>query len=416
MTSGSQKSKNSTIPIKKRPSALGTQSEKIPVVSLFTGVGLLDLGFAKAGFRSVWHNECEPAFVQAFEHAMASVGVSKEESVIQNKRSIVDVGPRQILKEAFGDAGVPRPFGMIGGPPCPDFSVGGKNLGSEGERGRLSEVYAKRIVEIRPDFFLFENVPGLLRTLKHRKFLERILDMLSEHYLLDIKLLNALEFGVPQDRERVFIVGISHDFFRRHKIRKGRNLSSADLIVNARNGALSTPLLTKHWFPWYRHAKFRCPKSSYCWPTENPFGSDPGPPPKDSPLELMVGPLLRDIDSLPNARDFFTPYSSVFQRIAEGDVSRKSSKRLHRWRFSPAAAYGNNEVLLHPWLPRRLSAREALRIQTAPDDFALPEDMTLSSKFKTIGNAVPMLLAKAVADTIKSTLAEISNETFRLNS
>ena len=81
----------------------------------------------------------------------------------------------------------------------------------------------------------------------------------------------------------------------------------------------------------------------------------------------MVGPLICDLDEiakLPNGVEGFTPKSDKFNWIPEGDVSRKSFKRLHRWRYSPAVAYGNNEVHLHPTQPRRLTVREAMRIQT----------------------------------------------------
>ena len=88
------------------------------------------------------------------------------------------------------------------------------------------------------------------------------------------------------------------------------------------------------------------------------------------------------------------------QTIAEGDVSRKSFKRLHRWRYSPTAAYGNNEVHLHPYKIRRLSVAEAMAIQSLPDWFSLPPTITLSNKFKVIGNGVPFLMARAIARTL----------------
>ena len=90
--------------------------------------------------------------------------------------------------------------------------------------------------------------------------------------------------------------------------------------------------------------------------------------------------------------------------IDEGDVSKKSYKRLHRWRYSPTAAYGNNEVHLHPYKVRRISASEALAIQSLPKEFDLPPEMSLSDMFKTIGNGVPYLLSKALADTIRDYL------------
>lgn len=93
--------------------------------------------------------------------------------------------------------------------------------------------------------------------------------------------------------------------------------------------------------------------------------------------------------------------------VAEGDVSKKCYKRLHRWRYSPTAAYGNNEVHLHPYKVRRLSVAETLAIQSLPQEFCLPPEMSLSAKFKTVGNGVPYLLAKGIAETIREYLEEL---------
>ena len=108
----------------------------------------------------------------------------------------------------------------------------------------------------------------------------------------------------------------------------------------------------------------------------------------------------------PNANDYFKPRAGLakMQTIDEGDVGRKSYKRIHRWRYSPTAAYGNNEVHLHPYHARRMSAAETLAIQTLPADFILPPDMSLSNMFKTIGNGVPYVLASGIAQTIRDYL------------
>ena len=103
-----------------------------------------------------------------------------------------------------------------------------------------------------------------------------------------------------------------------------------------------------------------------------------------------------------NADDYFTPKAgkAKMEVIDEGDDSKKSYKRLHRWRYSPTVAYGNNEVHLHPYKTRRLSAAEALSLQTLPKEFVLPPEMTLTDKFKTIGNGVPFILSSGIAKTI----------------
>jgi DNA (cytosine-5)-methyltransferase 1 len=87
-------------------------------------------------------------------------------------------------------------------------------------------------------------------------------------------------------------------------------------------------------------------------------------------------------------------------------VARKSFKRLHRYRFSPTAWYGNQEVHLHPWKARRLSVREALRIQTVPDEYVLPDGGSLSAKFKMICNGVPCVMAFHLASALKSFLQQ----------
>src|SRR5699024_1972529 len=86
--------------------------------------------------------------------------------------------------------------------------------------------------------------------------------------------------------------------------------------------------------------------------------------------------------------------------IPEGESRGKSFKRLHRWRYSPTAAYGNNEVHLHPYLPRRISVAEALAIQSLPEWFELPQNISLSSKFKMVGNGVPYLLSYGIASEL----------------
>ena len=381
----------------------------IPILSFFTGAGFLDMGFLKAGFNIIWHNEYDPYFIRGFEYGMFALLGSTTCSNIQNTHSILDIGPNQIAKEAFHNTPRPAVFGIIGGPPCPDFSVGGKNRGQEGDRGKLSQVYTHRIIELQPSFFLFENVPGLLRTSKHRQFLADLMKQLSRDYLIDLKVLNALEYGAPQDRERVFLVG-----FLKKWLRKNIDLDFPvehdnwfHVLSSLEKG--SQPVLFPawdSWFPWHVDPRYTGAKSRFNWPKQSPFGGDPEKP-AGIPDELMVGPLLEnweELASLPNGKEGFDPKSGKFTSIPEGDVSRKSFKRLHRWRYSPAVAYGNNEVHLHPTQPRRLTVREALRIQTVPDDYTFPPELPLSHKFKMIGNGVPVKLARTIANSFVTVL------------
>ena len=385
-----------------------TKNNKIPLLSFFTGAGFLDIGFLQNDFDIIWHNEYHPAFVEAFETGLTSLGYNRHSNRIQNTESIVDIGPNQIAKEAFANAQRPEIFGIIGGPPCPDFSIGGKNKGHHGDNGRLSEVYTNRIIELSPTFFLFENVPGLLKTEKHRLFLSKLLKKLQGRFTLDLSILNSLDFGVPQDRERIFLIGFDKRWLRKRyqsvKYKQIDEMSSyiCNIDKNWSRNFLDT---LPHWFTWPENPKFRNAKNRFPWPN-SPVPANQKPSKPDCPAELMVGTYICDDTrfSLPNSSEGFNPKSNKFHSTLEGDVSKKSFKRLHRYKYSPTAAYGNNEVHLHPTLPRRITVREALMIQSVPNQYILPSSLSLTDKFKTIGNGVPVKLANSIAESVAAHL------------
>jgi DNA (cytosine-5)-methyltransferase 1 len=358
-----------------------------PVLSFFTGGGFFDLGFKQSGFAICWTNENNPAFAEGYAHGMSAwlTSLNKKQTAkaaISNTSSVCDLTARRVLNEAF-DSPRPEVFGVIGGPPCPDFSNGGTHAGGNGINGKLTTTFVDMVCGIKPSFFVIENVPGLYRVHKHREFLgNKILQLQENGYAVDYKILNALEFGVPQDRERLFVVG-----FKRPLVQNalGRKLAADD----------------REWFPWPEIENYKGAKS-LPWPKVSPFGKEPSKP-EDLPIELSVFPALLgngDPEIVANGREYFNPYSDKFKQVKEGDVSRKSFKRLHRYRFSPTAWYGNQEVHLHPWKPRRLSVRETLRIQTVPDEYTLPEAMSLSAKFKMVCNGVPCVMAFNLASSV----------------
>jgi len=366
----------------------------IPVLSFFTGGGFLDMGFEEAGFDIVWTNELNPIVAEMYEFAVTSWRHSNNadlpDAKVSSRVTVEKLTAAEIIREAFSSVRPPL-FGVIGGPPCVDFCNGGKNQGANGNNGRLLRVFADLIKELRPDFFVIENVPGLLKIRKHKAFLRKVIRGLKKphRYHITLKIVRALELGVPQNRERLFLVGFSDKLFRLK--------FNGKIILNQAD-----------WFDWpeaiYPNA------NQLPWPTTSPFKGSPELP-LSIPEELTVNRLFVGNDSLPNpetlqnGKDFFVPYSPKFNQIEEGDDSKKSFKRLHRYRYSPTVWYGNNEVHLHPWKPRRLSVREALRIQTVPDSYVLPEKCTLTAKFKLTANGVPCKLARAIADSVKRFLA-----------
>ncbi len=381
---------------------------EIPLLSFFTGAGFLDIGFLQAGFNIIWRNEYNLTFVRGVEHAMAHMPLFHGDNKIHSTASVTELTADQVAREAFHNLPRPGIFGVIGGPPCPDFSNGGKHRGREGDHGKLSQVYVDLIIELQPTFFLFENVPGLLLNEKHRQFFCELLHKLARDYFIDLNVLNALEYGVPQDRERLFLLGFLKRWVAQNE--------DVPFQIGSKDWGISplpierqrsrTLVREQHWFPWPQYL-YEEAKTRYNWPGRSPFGAD-AEKPEGIPDELMVGSYISDTEGLaqlPNGCDAFQPKSAKFTSIAEGDVTKKSFKRLHRWRYSPAAAYGHNEVHLHPTEPRRLTVREALRIQTVPDIYIFPQSMSLSTKFKMIGNGVPVKLAQAIAESFATFLS-----------
>ena len=360
----------------------------LKIFSFFSGSGFLDLGFELAGYSIELVNEFSPSFIGAYKYSREVMGLKKPRHGYSN----IDINEylgtrstelREQIKESRTDDSL---IGFIGGPPCPDFSVAGKQKGRHGDNGKLSLSYVNLIIEQQPDFFLFENVKGLWRTAKHRAFYDELKDKLADagYYMTD-RLTNSLEFGAAQDRDRILLFGIN----RR--------------IVNS----ASDPLID---FPWTKYIKYNLADvKKLPWPTTEQFVENGKKElPENLPEELTVEYWFRknDVDNHPNGKDCFTPRAGAARMasIDEGDDSKKSYKRLHRWRYSPTVAYGNNEVHLHPYKARRLSVAEALSLQSLPKEFELPATMSLTDKFKTTGNGVPFLLANGIAKTISDFL------------
>jgi len=363
---------------------------KIPILSFYSGGGLMDMGFEQAGFEIVWTNEFDKDFAKLHAAGITSWRKSQGNGIkaeIFNTKSITEISSKEILTEAFPQ-GKPEDFGIIGGPPCQDFSMNGSRKGFKGDRGKLTIIFFDKILEMEPTFFVMENVTGLIKSKSNKEFLIKLLNRVNKRYYIDYKTLNALDFGVPQFRERLFFIGI-----RKDKI--------VDEVLNFSSG---------QWFIFPENVNYKNSARKYKWATAVPFGRKLHKP-IDIPIELCVENCLVSEDKveiIPNANEYFKLYRTIkeLKDIKEGETNRPSFKRLHRYKYSPTACYGNNEVHLHPYLNRRLSVRETLRIQGVEDSYILPKELPLTKKFKMIGNGVPVPLAEAVANAVKSFLKE----------
>lgn len=358
--------------------------KQLKIFSFFSGSGFLDLGFEMSGFSIQLVNELSSAFMEAYRYSREKMKLpipvfGYRNIDINEYLSVRSEELKCEIEKAKSDGSW---VGFIGGPPCPDFSVAGKQKGRNGDNGKLSHSYVELIIQQKPDFFLFENVKGLWKTAKHRAYYEELKSMLRQGgYSLTNRLTNALEFGVPQDRDRILLFGVKKESFPQYD----EDLSS---------------------FCWEKYMKYSLSEVKGCpWPTTDKFTKNVMTEcPPQIPKELTAQYWFDKNDVLyhENAKDCFVPRGGLvkMQTVDEGDDSRKSYKRIHRWRYSPTVCYGNNEVHLHPYFERRLTVSEALALQSLPQEFVLPPDMSLTDKFKTTGNGVPFLLAEGIAKTI----------------
>ena len=364
----------------------------INIYSFFSGAGFLDLGFETEGYNIVYVNEYSKSFLEAYKYARKQMKMSppKHGYYCGDINDLLKGKLKKVLFEYIFNEKKEDLVGFIGGPPCPDFSVAGKNEGITGTHGKLTTSYKRAILLYEPDFFVFENVKGLWSTKKHMEEYKKIKKSLSRKgYIFIDKLVNSLEYGVPQERERVILFGIKYE------------------LLSSDRAQAKQILLNK--FSWGNSVKLTLDTIEKCdWPTTSAFLEDGKLiMPQNVIKELTVEHwfVQNDVYHHPNARNYFIPHSQTrFDTILEGDVSRKSFKRLHRWRYSPTAAYGNNEVHLHPYKKRRISVAEALAIQSLPKEYELPQCMTKSEMFKTVGNGVPYLLSKGIASGIRAFL------------
>ena len=365
---------------------------KFKIFSFFSGAGFLDLGFEKEGYEVVLVNEFNKEFLHAYQYAHKNMNMREPQLgyYCGDINDFLHGELKKRLKQNIINVKEDSLIGFIGGPPCPDFSVAGKNMGIAGKNGMLTTSYKRMILEYEPDYFVFENVKGLWSTKKHRLEYEKIKAAFRRKgYVLIDKLINSLDYGVPQERERIILFGVK-----------------SELIDNDKKNAAKK---LKEKFEFGENKKYTKINRDTCkWPDTDMFQEGfERQQPMDIIPELTIEYWFRlnDVYNHFNGDDFFVPRSvERFNTIDEGDVSKKSFKRLHRWRYSPTAAYGNNEVHLHPYKARRISVAEALAIQSLPKEYVISKELSKSDMFKTIGNGVPYLVSKGLAKSIKNFL------------
>jgi len=299
------------------------------VIDLFAGCGGLSLGFEAVGFQTIGYEKLEDAS-ETYRNNL--IGECLTEELTVNTR-------------------YPKADIVVGGPPCQPFSVGGKQLGLKDSRDGFP-IFLSAIEKIKPEIFLFENVRGLLY--KNKWYLIEIINQLEDWgYEISYKLLNAKDYGVPQNRERVIVMGAKNSIYfpqkQTKRITAGEALGELAFQI-PENSKFLTPSMDKY------VAKYE--KASHCI----------------NPRDLYLNKPARTLTCRNLAG-------------ATGD--------MHRIKLSDGRR-------------RRLTIREAARLQSFPDSFKFCGNET--GIYNQIGNAVAPYLALSLAKEIKEYFQADYNE------
>ena len=328
-------------------------------IDLFCGAGGFSLGFKAAGFN------CLGAF-DNWDPAIKTHKKNFKDTKIYTK-SINDYSNLEI-KEIFNNKNVDV---IIGGPPCQGFSsIGKQNINDQ--RNDLIFEFGRIIKSIKPSFFIMENVSGLIHD-KNVFYFNRLKNFfISNGYKINYRLLNAAEYGVPQLRKRVFLIGHKSPFeynFPKPIFLKENYRTVGETImdlVNKKNIQNHVPM---------KHNDIVRKRIS--------FINEGGGITKNIPKKFLQGSR------------------SEYRKNKLKNLSHVY-KRLHRKLPSGTMVPGHNAFPLHPTLDRALTVREAARLQTFPDKIIF--EGTRQEQCILVGNAVPVQLAKVIGKSIKESL------------
>ena len=339
-------------------------------IDLFCGAGGFSLGFKAAGFN------CVGAF-DNWDPAIETHKKNFKNTKIYSKS--IDDYSNSDIREIFNNTKVDL---IIGGPPCQGFSsIGKKNVNDK--RNDLIFEFGRIVKLIKPSFFIMENVSGLIHD-KNVFYFNRLKKFfISCGYKIDYKLLNAADYGVPQLRKRVFLVGHKNMFkysFPKPIILKKDYRTVGDTIMDlVNNKKIQNHVPMKHNDIVRKRISFI---------------NEGGGITKNIPKNLLLG----------SRSDYKNNKLKNFSHIY---------KRLHRKLPSGTMVPGHNAFPLHPTLDRALTVREAARLQTFPDKIIF--EGTRQEQCILVGNAVPVQLAKILGKSIKESLDSNLNKFARLN-
>lgn len=390
---------------------------KYKIVSLFSGCGGLDLGFIQAGFEVVWANDFFKEAIQTYKHNIGDHIIYGDITQI----------PSSEIPDNFDI--------LLGGFPCQGFSVANNNRNMEDKRNFLYKELLRILRDKKPNFFVAENVKGLLSMQKGEVIKMIINDFKSLGYDVEYRLLKASDYGVPQNRERVIIIGnrlgLKNPFPKiydnpiisvKEAIGYLSNIRTRDESfklndVWVHNHVARTNVADRFWT-----RKHQVDQHDICdylrqWRAKSEYSIKSID--KHFGYKHTAGHWFRkdnNSGSIPNPNDwwelkkilqFDDTYDKAVTELELKEIKFEQSLRISNW-DTPSDTITATGPEIHPNKERRISVRECAILQTFPDDFIFFG--SISNMYKQIGNAVPVLLSKRIAEGIKKELDNLNDQ------
>jgi DNA (cytosine-5)-methyltransferase 1 len=336
------------------------------IIDLFCGIGGLSLGFEQVGFEVV-------AAIDMWRDAVVTYNHNRKDKVAKVE-TVEDFNEKELLEIIASQ----KITGIIGGPPCQGFSTVGRREVDDPRNKMYLEFY-KAVKIANPDFFVIENVKGML-TLNKGAFVKDLIERFGPNglgYNISYQLLNAADYGIPQNRYRVFYVGIKGKVFKfpepyNYQLTAKDGISDLEGSDNEQYGSEPQNAFQKEMRGKCKHPI----NQDYTNHTQQTI---------DIISQVPDGGNIRD---LPREVWQVRKYNKAFERMGT---------------FKPSNTIDTgHRNYFHYAEPRIPTVRESARIQSFPDDFEIVG--TRGSQYKQVGNAVPPMLAKVIAEKIKSLL------------
>lgn len=373
--------------------------EEPTVIDYFSGPGGLAEGFSQAGYNTLMGIDYDKNSAETFKE--------NHQDASYIRANISELNPEKVLKEApvsKDDIDV-----VVGGPPCQGFSIAGDREQGD-ERNELFKDYARHIDHLRPKFVMMENVPGMLtmETSDGKDVIDEIQRKFSDlGYRTSYKKLLASDYGVPQNRERVILIGTRLEegiisFPNRTHISDGDEIKLDELNSDFKekvsvSDALSDLPSLDAGEEETQYAKK--PQNSYQKMmrknTSKEFQNHDAVNHRDHIVERFRHiPQGGDMTDAPEEHQPSKVYSSRNRRIEDSEPSYTVTSHVL-------------DELIHPWDDRAITVREAARLQSFPDDYVFEGERNVfhgsdeTSQYEQVGNAVPVVLSRKIAEEIK---------------